>query len=313
MANCDVCGRHVDMPYNCRHCGATHCTEHRLPENHSCPGLANWSDPDGVFDSGFDASVNDTGRSGDSSFGDRLGGYTGAGSILRYVRGNVSYLFLAIMATVFVLEFVVAAQFGWNSAVFNALFVLTSDHPEYVWTWITSIFSHGSPAHIAGNAIILFFFGPLLEQRIGSRRFAALFLISGIVAGLSQIAIGFLVGPPVNGVLGASGAILAVLGVITVLNPDLKVYLYFILPIPIWLLTGGYAVLSVIGVVAQGAVAGGNIAHAAHLSGLIIGLAYGQRVKGEVRRPPGELQFGRGGRGPGGPGRGGPGGPGGRL
>lgn len=310
MPDCDVCGRHVDLPYNCQHCGGTHCSEHRLPENHDCPGLASWGDPDGVFDSGFDASVGDSGTSGDAPVSERLGLSTGPGGPLGYFRGNVSYLFLAIMVVVFILEFVVLVFVGEDA--FTALFVLTSAHPEYVWTWVTSVFAH-SPAgfaHIVGNGIILFFFGPVLEQRIGSNRFAGLFLLSGMAAGLAQVGFGFAIGDPISGVLGASGAIMAVLGVLTVLNPDLKVYLYFILPIPIWLLTGGYAALSVFGMLAQGS-ALTNIAHAAHLVGLLIGLAYGQHLKGEVRGPPGELQFGRGGPGRGGPG--GPGGPGGRL
>jgi membrane associated rhomboid family serine protease len=142
----------------------------------------------------------------------------------------------------------------------------------------------------------------VVEQRIGSRRFTALFLITGMAAGLAQIAFGFLIGNPVSGVLGASGAIMAILGVLTVLNPGLKVYLYFVLPVPIYVLTFGYAALSVLGVVAQGSVLG-NVAHFAHLIGLVLGLAYGQRVKGEVRSPS-DLQFGRGGGGMGGPGRG---------
>lgn len=310
MAKCDVCGRHVDMPYNCGHCGGTHCPEHRLPENHDCPGLDNWSDPGGVFNSGFDERVNP--ETGGRGLLGRLGFDTGPGSMMGYFRGNVSYLFLAIIVVVFILEFVVLGLFG--SDAFRTMFVLTSANPEYIWTWITSVFSH-SPAgfaHIFGNGIVLFFFGPVLERRIGSRRFAALFLVSGMIAGLAQIGLGFLLGDPVTGVLGASGAILAILGVITVLNPGLTVYLYFVLPIPIWVLTGGYALLSVFGVVAPGI--GGGIAHGAHLAGLIIGLAYGHHIKGRVSGPPGRLQFGRGGggMGPGG-GPGGPGGPGKRF
>ncbi|MFC7225894.1 rhomboid family intramembrane serine protease [Salinirubellus salinus] len=303
MATCDVCGKQVDLPYNCSRCGGTYCGEHRLPENHSCAGLDQWDDPRGVFDSGFDDSVDQ--RGGSSSWSDRLPG-TSTGGFFGYFRGNVTYLFLAIMLVVYVLEFVVIglsnAGVLWPTA-FQDIFVLTSANPQYVWTWVTSVFSH-SPAtftHIFGNGIVLFFFGPVVERRIGSNRFVALFLASGIVAGLGQIALGFALGDPVPGVLGASGAALAILGVLTVLNPDLKVYLYFILPVPIYVLTFGYAALSVLGIVAQGGILG-NVAHGAHLVGLLLGLAYGSRVKGEVRAP-GELQLGRGG-GPGGPGRG---------
>ncbi|MEF8789717.1 MAG: rhomboid family intramembrane serine protease [Haloarculaceae archaeon] len=302
MAKCDVCGKGVDLPYNCRRCGGTYCAEHRLPENHSCTGLDEWDDPDGVFDSGFDDSVQN--RGGQSSgLADRLPVDTGPGGLLGYFRGNVSYLFLAIMVIVWVLEFAVLLTLG--QGVFRDIFVLTSAHPEYVWTWVTSVFSHspGGFAHIFGNGIVLFFFGPVVERQIGSRRFAVLFLVTGMLAGLGQIALGFLLGDPVSGVLGASGAILAILGILTVLNPGMKVYLYFVLPIPIWLLTVGYAAISVFGLLAAGQNILGNVAHGAHLIGLVLGLAYGQRVKGKVRSPR-DLRFGRGGGGMGGPGRG---------
>jgi membrane associated rhomboid family serine protease len=299
------------MPYRCNRCGDTYCSEHRLPENHSCAGLNDWDDPDGVFDSGFDDSVENRGGTS-SGLGDRLSAATSTGGPLSYFRGNVSYTFLAIMFIVYILEFVVLLTLGQGA--FRDIFVLSSTHPEYVWTWVTSVFSH-SPAdffHIVGNGIVLFFFGPVVERRLGSKRFAALFLITGMVAGLAQIGFGLVIGDPVTGVLGASGAIMAILGVLTVLNPGLKVYLYFILPVPIWVLTLGYAGLSVFGILpttVSGTSALGNIAHFAHLSGLVLGLAYGQHVKGEVRGPE-DLQLGgsRGG-GPGGPGRGGGRGP----
>ncbi|MFC6939038.1 rhomboid family intramembrane serine protease [Salinirubellus sp. GCM10025818] len=302
MAKCDVCGTSVDLPYNCRRCGGSYCSEHRLPENHNCTGLNEWNDPDGVFDSGFDDSVdNRGGRSSDLR--DRLSPNTGPGGVLGYFRGNVSYLFLAIILVVFVLEHVVAILFGGEA--FRTLFVLTSANPEYVWTWVTSVFSHQpfTFVHIFGNGIVLFFFGPVVERQIGSKRFALLFVLTGMLAGLGQIGLGFLLGEPVSGVLGASGAILAIMGILTVLNPGMKVYLYFVLPVPIWLLTFGYAGISVFGVLAADQNVLGNVAHGAHLIGLLLGLAYGQRVKEKVRSPS-DIQFGRGGGGMGGPGRG---------
>lgn len=296
MAKCDACGAHENMPYNCRHCGGTFCSEHRLPENHGCPGLDQWNDPDGVFDSGFDDSV--SGRGGSGGIMDRIPG-TGAGGPLGYFRGNVSYLFLGIIFIVFLLEFAVLAL---APQYFRALFILSSENPEYVWTWVTSVFSHDPNGiwHIFGNGIVLFFFGPVVERQIGSRKFAALFLISGMAAGLGQIAFGFAIGNPVGGVLGASGAIMAILGVLTMTSPDMKVLLYFFIPVPIWLLTLGYAGLSVAGALSVGGIMD-NVAHVAHLVGLLIGLWYGQRVKDRIGRGPQRLQLG-GGRGPGGPG-----------
>jgi hypothetical protein len=99
---------------------------------------------------------------------------------------------------------------------------------------------------------------------------------------------------------------MGVLGVLTVLNPNLKVYLYFIIPMPLWVLTFGFAAFSLVagfGVAGGVGALGGNVAHFAHLVGLLVGLAYGGRVKGRVGVPQ-SLQFGGGGGGAGGPGGG---------
>jgi len=185
-----------------------------------------------------------------------------------------------------------------DPVLFNTLFVLRSTHIEYVWTWITSIFSHSpvSFTHILFNGIVLYFFGPPVERVIGSKRFSALFLVSGVLAGLAQVVLTVVMGG-VGGVLGASGAIMAILALLTVLNPGLTVQLYFILPIPIWVLTGGYALLSVVGVLGGPSLAGANVANLAHLGGLVVGYLYGQHIKRNGIDGPQNLRFGGGGRG----------------
>ncbi|PSQ53130.1 rhomboid family intramembrane serine protease [Halobacteriales archaeon SW_8_65_20] len=305
MAECDVCGQQIDMPYECRRCGSEFCAEHRLPENHSCPGLNEWNDPEGVFESDIDQK-----RSGttDSGLFDSL---SARGGPLSYFRKNVSYLFLGIMVLVFALQYIVYPVLGFRAPgsagpfdpghpLWRATFVLRPEHPEYVWTWVTSIFSHGGFTHLFGNGIALFFFGPIVERYIGSKRFVALFLTAGVLASLGQIGLGLFSSDPA-GVLGASGAIMAVMALLTVLNPDIKVLLFFFIPMPIWGLTLGYALISVFG--AFGTI-GGGIAHMAHLLGLVIGFAYGKRIEDEVSLPN-QFQFGGGGGGMGGMGGGG--------
>lgn len=292
MANCDECGEQENMPYKCRHCGGTFCGSHRLPESHNCPGLQQWNDPGPVFDSGFDASVSES----ESSLRSRLS----PDQFLSYFRGNVTYLLLAVMGVVFLIQLAVGPLFGIPSGSprWNAIFTLDPDHPLYIWTWFTSIFSHGGFTHLLFNGIVLFFFGPIVEQRLGSKKYTALFLVSGLAAGGAQIGLGIVLGNHI-GILGASGAIMAVMGVLTVLKPDLRVLLYFIIPVPLWLLTIGYAGISALGMLTG---FGGNTAHLAHLAGLIIGLVYGQHVKSKGMSAPNQLQLGGG--GPPGPGRG---------
>ena len=315
MAKCDVCGEHVNMPYNCGHCGGTYCSEHRLPESHSCPSLENWNDPDGVFDSGFDDSVASSGSS--SSTLDRFGLDTGAGGPLGYVRGNVAYLFLGISVVVFGLQYLIAPVLGAvppapntplteENARWVALFTLSTAHPEYVWTWFVSIFAHGGVTHLLFNAIALYFFGPIVERQVGSKKFAALFLVSGIAAGLGQVGLALFTGE-VARVLGASGAIMAIMGVLSMTAPDLKVLLFFVIPMSVRTLTVLFAAFSIFAVAANttgGGVLSG-VAHFAHLIGLFVGLWYGNRIKHRVGRGPRQLNLGpgRGGGGPGGPGR----------
>jgi len=295
MALCDECGRQESMPYHCRHCGNTYCSEHRLPEAHDCPGLKNWNDPSGVFDSGFDDSATQQG----GSSGGVLSGISATNGPLSYFRGNLSYLFLGLMLLTFVLQYGIAPLFGafppgprGPNELWASIFLLTTEHPLYVWTWVTSVFSHGGFGHILFNGIALFFFGPVVERQIGSKAFAALFIVSGAVAGLGQIGLSLALGEP-SAVLGASGAIMAIMGVLTVLNPDMKVLLYFLIPVPIWVLTFGYAGLSVFGILSPTTnVLGGNVAHAAHLSGLVIGLLYGKYVERKGVKAPGQVQFG---------------------
>jgi membrane associated rhomboid family serine protease len=298
MATCDVCGKDENMPYQCRMCGHTHCAEHRLPENHSCPGLNEWNDPDGVFDSGFDDSVQNDGRTFSVN--------TGPGGPLGYFRGNMTYVFLALMWITFAAQLVVGPVLG-RDALATTLFVLQSDALFRVWTWVTSIFAHGGPTHIFLNSIVLYFFGPPVEKRVGSKKFAALFLVSGALAGLAQVGVFAVMNPnaiiPAS-VVGASGAIAAVMGVLTVLNPNLRIYLYFFIPMPLWVATLGFAVYSAFVSVAGGIGAGG-VAQLAHLTGLGIGLLYGAKLKREGKSAPEQLQFGGGGGGRmGGPGRG---------
>ena len=177
---------------------------------------------------------------------------------------------------------------------------------------MTSVFAHGGFGHIVLNSIVLYFFGPVVEKRIGSAKFVGLFVVAGALAGLAQVGASLVMNPSWYGqqltqftgsaVLGASGAIAALMGVLTVLNPNLRIYLYFIIPMPLWLATLLFAGYSIFVSTVGGGIGAGGVAQFAHLAGLGIGLLYGVKLKREGERAPKQLQFGGPG-GPGGPGR----------
>jgi membrane associated rhomboid family serine protease len=266
----------MDMPYHCSYCNSVHCEQHRLPEAHSCPGKSE-----------AEARARERRRSGHPGVDVQGGGWTdsepsgrgisGSSGLWDKLQGNVTkYLLIAIVAVYF-LEFIALTVGG--EALFRQLFVLDAGWWTKPWTLVTSVFAH-SPAgfgHILFNGVILFFFGPLLEKRIGSKPFLGLVLAGGVLAGLTQVTFYSTFLGQESGVLGISGALMAVMGALTVLGPHIRVLIFFIIPAPLWAMMLGYAALDLLGFLGGG----GGIAHLAHLTGLALGLAAGWRWRQE--------------------------------
>lgn len=75
------------------------------------------------------------------------------------------------------------------------------------WRLISAAFLHYGPFHLIMNMLALYWFGSLLEQRIGSGRFLALYIVSGLAGSA-----GALLWSPLTPTVGASGAIFGILG-----------------------------------------------------------------------------------------------------
>jgi rhomboid family protein len=148
-------------------------------------------------------------------------------------------------------------------------------------TLVTSQFLHGSLVHIAGNMLFLWIFGNNIEDRFGRLRFLAFYLVGGIVAGLTQVAI-----DPTSTVptIGASGAIAAVLGAYLVLFPRARVttaifliFFYQLIDIPAVFVLGFWFVLQLFdglgSLGAMGAATTGGVAFFAHIGGFVFGAA----------------------------------------
>lgn len=179
---------------------------------------------------------------------------------MEYSSRSVIFPLIIITAVVFILQFFFRG--------FTESFLLNSaDLFRRPWILVTHIFLHGSPYHLLFNMWGLFMFGPLLEQKIGPNRFLAFYLLSGIAAGF--IASFFYARS-----LGASGAIMALIGVLIILMPNLQLLLFYVIPTPLWIAGIIFAVIDLIGVVFPSGI--GNIAH---LGGMGIGLLYGLYLK----------------------------------
>lgn len=151
----------------------------------------------------------------------------------------------------------------------------------YFWTVISSMFVHFSFSHLLVNMISLFFIGMFIEKLIGRKRYLWFYLLSGLVAGLLFVALTFIgtgvpygaqiFGTPDLAAVGASGAIFGLAGLLAVILPRLKVLVFFILPMPMWLAM----VVLMFGLWALSIALNLPIGNTAHLGGLLVGLAYG--------------------------------------
>jgi membrane associated rhomboid family serine protease len=146
------------------------------------------------------------------------------------------------------------------------------------WTIVTYMFLHAGLTHLLFNMIALYFFGPRVEQRIGSERFIALYMISGISGGLLSF-----VFAPAAAIVGASGAIFGVLLAFARFWPRDRIYIWGVLPIEARWLVIGYTAISLWGGFGGGS---SGTAHFAHLGGFVGGffcLLYMQRRQGAKR------------------------------
>ena len=144
-------------------------------------------------------------------------------------------------------------------------------------TILTAMFMHAGWMHIIGNMVFLWAFGPEIEDAMGSLKYLAFYLLSGLVASLAQTAL-----MPHSTVpnLGASGAIAGVMGAFLVTYPSdeirsLLIFGWFVRTtfIPAALLIGFWFLIQLfdqVGSVA-GAQSGGGVAYAAHVGGFIFG------------------------------------------
>lgn len=139
--------------------------------------------------------------------------------------------------------------------------------PAGQWeTIFTSMFLHGGIAHILGNMWFLWIFGDNVEDRMGHGRFLLFYLLGGVIAALSQSLVG-----PNTPMIGASGAISAVLGAYIVLYPRAVVFSlvgFFPLPVPALIYLGYWALIQFW----QSAAGVPGVAFWAHIGGFLMGM-----------------------------------------
>jgi membrane associated rhomboid family serine protease len=155
-------------------------------------------------------------------------------------RGTICKWLIGINIFVFVLQLLTSdREGGWltNALILNVDQVVF--HGE-IWRLLTYAFLHDTHdfLHILFNMLLLWWFGSDIEDMYGPREFLAFYLVSAVVGGVA-FTIANLLGSSSGLCLGASGAVTAVLVLYAFHYPRRVIYLFMLLPVPIWLFVVG--------------------------------------------------------------------------
>ena len=145
----------------------------------------------------------------------------------------------------------------------------------HVWQLLTFQFMHAGWIHLLLNCWAIFMFGREVEESLGRKSFLTLYFTSGIIGGLFQTLFGVLLGGAfAASVVGASAGAFGLVAAFAVLYPErpLMLLLFFIIPINmrakfLLLFSGIIAVLGIL-------FPADNVAHAAHLGGMLTGILF---------------------------------------
>jgi len=178
-------------------------------------------------------------------------------------RPKWTFIFIGLCVAVFFLEML--PQFPFESFSFAPAFAF-----EQPWTFVTSIFLHAGIEHLFFNMFALFMFGIYLEPRISERRFLTVFFVAGVLGNAA-----YMLMSPYGTIpaVGASGAIYGVMGMLAILQPSLTIYIFY-MPMPMIFAAALWTITEFLGLFVPG-----DIAHEAHLAGIIVGALFGLWTK----------------------------------
>ena len=191
----------------------------------------------------------------------RSTGYVaGGGMNLSYRLTPLVKRLLIANTVVFILTWIVGRSFVFNWFSFQPSEVLFRP-----WGAVTYMFLHGDVWHLFMNMLVLFFFGPPLESKWGSREFIKYYMICG----LGGVALSFFFVS--YSIIGASAAVYGIMLAFAMTWPEAPIYVWGIFPVKAkWLV----AFLFVVTFSSAFGGAAGGVAHFAHLGGFITGFLY---------------------------------------
>jgi membrane associated rhomboid family serine protease len=211
-----------------------------------------------------------------------------------YMRERPPNLRLSLTAVLLAANVVFFITQWWADSSYgrlriNGLFALSVPglRQGYLWQLITFQFMHASLLHLLGNLLVIYFFGRPIEEALGKAGFLKVYLTSGVFGGLLQLGISLLWPRHVGAapVVGASAGAFGLVAAFAALFPELPLTL---LVFPVSMRAKFLLVFALAPALFGILVPLDNVAHAAHLGGIVMGFAIARwhsRSQGTWRRP----------------------------
>ena len=183
----------------------------------------------------------------------------------KYVNFHATFYLILLNAIVYVL-----CNIFPNLMYYLSLNVVYVIRYRMFWQFITYMFVHGGIRHLLLNMLGLLFFGMGVEKAVGSKEFVLFYFITGIFSAVLSFILYYFTRNYHVFLLGASGAVYAVLFAFAVCYPRSIIYLWWIIPVPAPILVLIFALIEVV----SGFFGTSNVAHFTHLFGFLIAILY---------------------------------------
>jgi len=218
-----------------------------------------------------------------------------------YSRPTLTYLILIACTAIFFVEIAYGMSVGsfgsnaFNNAVGSLFgeygFSVSNVLEGKVWTLMTSVFLHSGTEHLILNMLALFFFGRVVEMKMGRKKLLIVFLLSAIAGNLAFMALSLATGALAVTVIGASGAIFGLMGAAMLASPLEMVFYPYLIPVPLVMVAVLYTIFNIGSFifVAIG-LQESNVSFIAHIGGLVAGMAVGFK-EGASKRALGMTLF----------------------
>lgn len=181
-----------------------------------------------------------------------------------YTFKNMTLILIGINIVVFFIS-----STNSNMVYYGSMIPILVMREHYYWQLLTYMFFHSSISHLFFNMLGLFFFGSQVEKRIGSWEFLLFYLLTGLLAGVFSYAVYIWSGNYMVILMGASGAVFAVLLAFAVFFPFARIFVFGFIPIQAPVLVVIYTAIEIFSQISG---ANSNVAHLTHLAGF--GFAY---------------------------------------